>query len=170
MGDLDTKIASHEEQIKNNTEDIKEIKSEMEKNRQHREDTAIKMNNFDRDIQDIKMKLDEHNNRFDKVDNRFDKVDNRFDEVINSINSLGEKLKKDTDEYFDKLKNKNKELNERIQKLENKDNDEKLKRYNGVIKFFSDGTKSLLAKVLFSVPFLYGLFKLIGDIISGLNK
>lgn len=167
---IKAKLASQEEHMRNIDRDIKDIKKQCEESRKDRQNTSLELANFDRDIKDIKNKLDEHNNRFDKVDNNLDKVSNRFDELILKINLLKDDLKKDTDVRFKELENKNKVFKTRLEGLEEKDNKEKIKRYDNTVKFLLDGTKGLMGKILFSVPFLYGLYELIKNIILGLNK
>ncbi len=65
------------------------------------------------DIDEVKSRLDRHDDRFDRVDDRFDRVDDRFDRVDDKFDRQDERF----DRQDAKMDEGFRQLNARIDKL-----------------------------------------------------
>ena len=131
--------------VENTIDDVKELKKRVDDMENYRENNRLSMQNIERDISDVKEDVSDVKGSIKKI---FTKLDN-----------ISESLKRDTDDHFKKLEEKDSELCSKIEKLENKENEKKLKTYNSIVNFFKKGMSSIIGKIIFSVPFIYGLYK-----------
>lgn len=141
--------------VENTIEDVKELKKRVESIEHYKEENRLSMQNIERDVSDVKDDVSDVKNSVEKIFAKLDKI--------------SDSLKKDTDEHFKNLEDKNNELSAKIEKLENKEDEKKLKVYNSIADFIKKGMSSMVGKIVFSVPFLYGLYELVVKIIESLK-
>ena len=153
---VEEKVVLHDEKLRHHDEDIKELKEKVSRIDNYREENTLTVNNIQRDVKDVK----------DDVKD----VKGNIDELKTMINNLGNSLKQNTDEHFDKIEKKQKNQEDRLKILENKDDNRKISIYNSINDFIKKGFSTLLGKIIFSIPFLYGLYEFIKRVIESMNK
>lgn len=153
---IEEKVVLHDEKLRHHDEDIKELKEKVNKIDNYREENTLTVNNIQRDVKDVKEDVKD--------------VKDNMTELKDMIINLEKSLKQNTDEHFKEIENKQKKQNDRLKILENKDNEKRLSRYNFIVNFIKKGLSTLVGKIIFSIPFLYGLYELLKKVFENFNK